>query len=94
MSDKLLKRYIFTQVTDRAPKLTKAIKISILEGLVTYKKAASLAKEDYINNRGIEETTQYEKALTRVTAYERAILAMGYTVEEREAGEQHDKQKN
>lgn len=92
MSDKLLKKYEFKKIHDKAPKLTKAVKIRVLEELVRYRKSASMAKEDFI--KGNAEVKNFEIGLAKITAYETAILAMGYTVEEREAGEQHDKQKN
>ena len=89
----LLKKYEFKKVHEKAPKLTKAIKLLILESLVFYIKAAQNAKEDFINSPG-DEPKNFELQLARLTAYERAILAFGYTVEERKDGGQHDKQKN
>ena len=95
MSDNpLLKKYKLIQVADKAARIPRANKIMLLEFYAAYKKAAEIARMDFIMDPLKKDPTEYEKALTKITTFQNVILALGYKIEDREDGGQHDKQKN
>lgn len=91
----LLKKYRFVKLTEKAARIPRDNKIQLLEFYVSYQKSAEIARNDFINDFSQRELPkEYIKAISKLSAFHNAILALGYEIEEREDGGQHDKQKN
>lgn len=90
----LLKRYRFKQIAEKAARIPRANKIQLLEFYASYVKAAEMARMDFYMDPLQKEPKEYEKALTKITAFNNVVLALGYVIEDREDGGQHDKQKD